>query len=65
MARKRPEASNVTPPLLTCLDGGLTRSDPPPLTRAEAQALRRSAPITHEQLQRHLNGVGRPPLRGA
>ncbi len=63
MARKRPTASNVVPPELICLEGGLPRGALPSLTRAEAEALRRSAPITHEQLRKHLHGVPSPPLR--
>jgi len=57
VARKRPTASNVAQPELICLDGGLSDSGPPLLTRAEAQALR------HEQLKQRLQGVPKPPLR--
>jgi hypothetical protein len=60
VARKRPTASDVTPPALTCIDGG--RPDlAPPMTRAESEALRRSAPLTHSQLKAHLNPPGKPP----
>ncbi len=65
MARKRPADSNVAPPELICLDGGrLTGGTVPLLTRAEAEALRRSAPLTHQQLRKHLKGVPAPNLRG-
>ena len=64
MARKRPNAPDVVAPQLTCLDGGLSpRGAVPALTRAEAEALRRSAPLTHAQLRKHLMGVPEPPLR--
>jgi hypothetical protein len=39
--------------------------DEPLLTRAEAHALRRSAPLTHSQLWEHLHGAPEPPLRSA
>jgi hypothetical protein len=64
VARKRPIASDVVPPVLVCLDGGMAASEFPRLTRAQAQALRRSAPLTHLQLSTHLKGVPDPPLRG-
>lgn len=57
MARKRPRASEVNPPALTCLDGGRADAEEELLTRAEAHALRRSAPLTHAQLSGHLKGV--------
>jgi hypothetical protein len=63
VARKRPAASDVVPPDLTCLDGGMSDSAIPLLSRAEARALRRSAPLTHAQLKQVLKGVARPPLR--
>jgi hypothetical protein len=64
VARKRPTASDVPPPTLVCLDGGVVDPASPQLTRAEAHALRRSAPLTHHQLGAHLRGVGElPPLR--
>jgi hypothetical protein len=48
-----------------CLDGGrLTGGTVPLLTRAEAEALRRSAPLTHQQLRKHLQGIPEPKLRG-
>lgn len=50
MARKRPEASHVTLPALRCLDGDRPTADGPLLTREEATALRRSAPLTHAKL---------------
>ena len=65
MARERPAASDVPRPDLTCLTGGRSDGDPPLLTRAEAEALRRTARVTHEQLQRHLTGVPEPPLQEA
>jgi hypothetical protein len=65
VARKRPAASDVVPPDLTLLDGGaLFDGGLPRLTRAEAYALRRSAPLTTQQLRKHLRGVPDPPLRG-
>jgi hypothetical protein len=52
--------------MLTCLDGGRSTLDGPQLTRAEAHALRRSAPLTHAQLWHHLQGLPpKPPLRSA
>lgn len=63
MARKRPTASNETRPLLTGVDGARPTSDGPLLTRAEARALRRSAPLTHAQLKAHLHAVPAPRLR--
>jgi hypothetical protein len=65
VARKRPTASDVVQPELICLDGGLPRGTVPPLTRAEAEALRRSAPLTHQQLRKHLRGIPKPTLREA
>lgn len=59
MARERPTASDVKSPTLICLDGGKP-SDGPWLTRAEAHALRRSAPLTHIQLAEHLRGLPEP-----
>jgi hypothetical protein len=51
--------------VLTCLDGGrLTGGTVPLLTRAEAEALRRSAPLTHQQLRKHLTAIPAPNLRG-
>jgi hypothetical protein len=64
VARKRPIASDVVPPRLILLDGGRPASAHPALTRVEADALRRSAPLTHIQLKAHLKGVPDPPLRG-
>jgi hypothetical protein len=55
VARKRPSASNVIPPALVILRGGRPDDDPL-LTRAEAAALRRSAPLTHAALAEHLRG---------
>jgi hypothetical protein len=43
----------------------MPRGAAPALTRAEAEALRRSAPLTHLQLKAHLKGVPDPPPRGA
>ena len=54
MARKRPTASDVVPPLLICLDGGVPDDAVSRLTPAEARALRRSDRLTHEQLVQHL-----------
>ena len=60
MARERPDASDTPPPVLTCLDGGRPDEVGALLTRAEARALRRSAPLTHSQLTQHLSGVSDP-----
>jgi hypothetical protein len=60
VARKRPTASDVTPPALTCIDGGRPDSAPPKLTRAESETLRRSAPLTHSQLKAHLAPPAKP-----
>lgn len=57
MARERPTASETKTPSLTCLTGGRPDGDGELLTRAEAHALRRSAPLTHAQLNVHLKGV--------
>jgi DNA-binding transcriptional regulator YiaG len=65
VAHKRPTASDVITPTLTCLDGGRSRLDEPRLTRAEAHALRRSATLTHAQLAEYLNGLPEPPQRSA
>lgn len=54
MARKRPRASDVVPPVLICLDGGMPDDALAPLTPAQARALSRSARLTHEQLMQHL-----------
>ncbi|CAN5189443.1 hypothetical protein BH20ACT16_BH20ACT16_03510 [soil metagenome] len=62
--RERPTASDVNVPDLICLDGD--RPDDAQgsqLTRAEARALLRSAPLTHSQLTKHLRGVGVPSAR--
>jgi hypothetical protein len=61
VARKRPTTSDVTPPALTCIDGGRPDFAPPKLTRAESEALRRSAPLTHSQLRAHFDTPGKPP----
>jgi len=47
----------VTSPRLFCIDGGRPDAQGPGLTRAEAHALRRSAPLTHTQLKEHLKGI--------
>jgi hypothetical protein len=60
----RPTASDVAAPQLVLLDGGRPASAHPMLTRAEADALRRSAPRTHQQLRNHLKSVPDPRLRG-
>jgi hypothetical protein len=60
VARKRPIASNVEHAGLMCLDGARPEIDGPLLTRAEAQALRRSAPLTHAKLEEYLRVVRRP-----
>ena len=57
MAQQRPTASDDAPRLLTGLDGGNREVDPLRLTRAEAYALRRSAPLTHAKLQEHFKGL--------
>jgi hypothetical protein len=60
VAHTRPEASDVKRPALTGIDGG--RQDlAPPLTRAEAAALRRSSPLTHALLKAHFTGVTTRP----
>ena len=59
MARQRPTASSV-PPTLTGVDGDRATIDGPLLTRAEANALRRSARLTHAQLKAHLKPVTAP-----
>jgi hypothetical protein len=56
VARERPAASNAIRPVLTCLDGDRPPADGPLLTRAEAHALRRSAPLTHAKLKEHFRG---------
>ena len=61
MARKRPSASDVIPPVLVCLDGGVPDDAVARLTPAEARALSRSDRLTHEQLVQHL----RPDLATA
>lgn len=55
MARKRPIASSVEQPVLACLIGGHPDADLL-LTRAEAAALRRSAPLTRAALSEHFKG---------
>jgi hypothetical protein len=65
VAHKRPTASDVTSPTLICLEGGRSTPDGPLLTRAEAHALRRSAPLTHAQLWEYLQGHPEPPQRSA
>lgn len=57
VARERPTESSVVVPMLSCLDGDRPDSDGALLTRAEARALRRSAPLTHAKLKAHLKGV--------
>jgi len=56
VARKRPKASDVPPPVLVCLDGGKP-ADRQSLTQAEARSLRRSAPLTHARLVEHFKGA--------
>jgi hypothetical protein len=63
VARRRPTASNVSPPALTCLDGGRSDADGPLLTRADAHALRRSAASTHARLKEHFRAFAAPALR--
>jgi hypothetical protein len=65
VAHKRPTASDVITPTLTCLEGGRSAPDGPRLTRAEAHALRRSAMLTHAQLTEYLNRLPEPPPRSA
>jgi hypothetical protein len=64
VAHQRPTASDVNPPTLIALEGG-RRQEGPPLTRAEARALRRSAPLTRHQLEQHFGEaiIVEPPLR--
>jgi hypothetical protein len=59
--RKRPAASNVMPPALTCLDGGRSDDDGPLLSRADAHALRLGAARTHARLKEHLGPRPLPP----
>jgi hypothetical protein len=56
VARERPKASDVLP-VLVKLDGGKPDPAKPMLTRAEANALRRSAPLTHARLARHFDDL--------
>ena len=58
VARERPTASPGS--ALTGLDNGADAADLPRITRAEADALRRSAPGTHARLAEHLE-----PLRAS
>ncbi|MFP5361745.1 MAG: hypothetical protein ACLGI5_03325 [Thermoleophilia bacterium] len=63
MARKRPTASDVVP---QDSEHPATKGrDPSALTRAEAHALRRSAPLTPAQFKslRRLADQGENPLR--
>jgi hypothetical protein len=53
VAHERPTASDVPRPRLTSLDDGVRDTDQLRLTRAQAHALRRSAPLTHANLQEH------------
>ena len=67
MARERPTAANDDPPPLTGVDAVTPIrlvSDGPLLTRAEAQALARSTPLTPEQFKarRRLAEQGISPL---
>ena len=63
VARKRPTVSHARQPVLTCLEGDRPTADGPLLTRAEAAALRRSAPLTHASLaelfEEHLDAPAR------
>ncbi len=65
MARKRPTASDVTRPALTCIDGGLADRGAPMLTRAESEALRRGSPLTHSRLTAHLISPAEAAIRPA
>ena len=56
MARERPTASNDQANL-ACLDGDRPDIDGQLLTRAEAHALCRCAPLAHVQLKEHLKPV--------
>ncbi len=62
MARERPKASEARP-VLVCLDGDKPDTAARLLTRAEAHALRRAAPLTHVSLSKHLDGVTLDPPR--
>ena len=68
MARERPSASDVIPPVLVCLDGGVPDDAASRLTPAQARALSRSDRLTHDQLVRHLRpdlaAEARPPELG-
>lgn len=55
--------SDVTPPDLTCFDGGRSDADGPLLTRADARALRRSAASTHARFEEHFRAIAAPVLR--
>jgi hypothetical protein len=57
VTRKRSIASNAEGTGLLSLDGERPDRDGPLLTRAEARALRRSAPLTHAKLEEHLRVV--------
>jgi hypothetical protein len=57
VARKRPIPSNAESTGLLSLDGERPNRDGPLLTRAEARALRRSAPVTHARLEELLRAV--------
>jgi hypothetical protein len=65
VARKRPMASNVVRPMLTCLDGGRPDRDTPAPTLVETIAARRSAAVTHKRLVAHLTGVATVAAREA
>ena len=51
MARERPTASNAVPPAEVTTPERTRDGDPAGLTRAEARALRRSAPLTPAQFK--------------
>ena len=50
MARKRPNTSHVTRPVLTCVDRDRPSAEGALLASGEAEALRRGAPLTHAKL---------------
>ncbi len=54
VARKRPTASSVVPPVLMCLDGGVPDDDAPGESPAEARRRCRRERLTHERLVQHL-----------
>jgi hypothetical protein len=50
---------------LTIIDGGRSGSGAAHVTRAEARALKRGAPLAHARLKAHLAPITDPPPREA